>query len=279
MMKLRSPIPWFGGKANMVPKILPFFPTHRIYVEPFGGGASLLMAKEPSPVEVYNDLDDGLVALFRVIRDPDKFSRFYHLVIHTPYSRAEWAACNGSWQNCIDEVEKAFRFFVTIRQSFAGLQRCWGRVVLSSSRGMAATTSSWLSIFDLLSIIHRRLIQVQIEKKDYMKILNDYDSPDTFFYLDPPYVPATRKEGEYAHELTIEDHEQLIDRLLKLQGKAILSGYAHPVHTPLEKAGWERRDFDMICSVVGRTKDTRGISKARLRRVETIWISPNCRQD
>ncbi len=65
--RLRSPILWFGGKGNMVAKILPLFPPHRIYVEPFGGGASLLMAKAPAPVEVYNDLDSGLVNLFRVL--------------------------------------------------------------------------------------------------------------------------------------------------------------------------------------------------------------------
>lgn len=76
---LRSPICWFGGKGLMVSKLLPLIPPHHIYVEVFGGGASLLFAKEPSPVEVYNDIDSGLVNFFRVLRDPEKFARFLPL--------------------------------------------------------------------------------------------------------------------------------------------------------------------------------------------------------
>lgn len=110
--RLRSPIVWFGGKGNMVAKLLPLIPPHRIYVEPFGGGASLLFAKKPSPVEVYNDLDSGLVNFFRVLRDPKKFERLHKLVSLTPYSREEYDFCRATWETCDDDVERAYRWYV-----------------------------------------------------------------------------------------------------------------------------------------------------------------------
>ena len=87
---MRSPISWFGGKGNMTSKLLPFIPDHITYVEVYGGGASLLFAKPPSKVEVYNDLNYDLVNLFRVIRDPSKFEKLQTMLSLTPYSRWEW---------------------------------------------------------------------------------------------------------------------------------------------------------------------------------------------
>jgi DNA adenine methylase len=257
----------------MVAKILPLFPEHEIYVEPFGGGASLLFAKEPSKVEVYNDLDNGLITLFRVLRDPEKFKRFYHYCIFTPYSREEWRS-SRTWEECKDEVEKAYRWFILVRMSFAGLRSSWGRTVTTSSRGMAETASSWLSIVEMIPNIHRRLIRVQIEQKDFRQILKDYDTSETFFYCDPPYIPETRKEGCYTHEMTMADHEELVDILLGLQGKAILSGYAHSIYKPLEEAGWERKDYQTRCTVNGNTRTSRYIPKEQMQRVESVWIKP-----
>lgn len=104
----------------MVAKLLPLIPPHKIYVEVFGGGASLLFAKEPSPVEVYNDLDSGLVNFFRVLRDPGKFEKFYRKVCFTPYSREEYCFCRDTWGECKDDVERAYRWFVVARMSFSG---------------------------------------------------------------------------------------------------------------------------------------------------------------
>lgn len=271
MKRLRSPIVWFGGKGNMVAKILPLFPAHRIYAEPFSGGASLLVAKEPSPVEVYNDMDKGLVTLFRVIRDPEKFGRFYHLAVNTPYAREEWRVCRD-WEKYSDEVVRAWAFFVSIRQSFSGLRHSWGRSVTSSHRGMAETASSWMGIMEMLPEIHRRLMRVQVENKDFRAILREYDTPETLFYCDPPYIPETRRDGQYEHELTGEDHRELVDLLLSLNGKVVLSGYAHEIYKPLERAGWERKDWETHCVVSGRTRATQGATKEQTRRVESVWI-------
>lgn len=101
-----SPITWFGGKGMMASKILPYFPEHHTYAEPFGGGASMLFAKPPSPVEVYNDMDSGLVNFFRVLRDPEAFERFHHLAALTPYSREEYCHCRSTWESAKGELHE-----------------------------------------------------------------------------------------------------------------------------------------------------------------------------
>ena len=118
---MRSPIKWFGGKGGFVQNILPLVPKHKIYVEVFGGGASLLFAKTPAPVEVYNDVDSGLVGFFRVLRDKEKAAELWRVACLSPYSREEYGFCRETWEECKDEVERARRWFVVVRQSFGGL--------------------------------------------------------------------------------------------------------------------------------------------------------------
>lgn len=276
--QLRSPIPWFGGKGNAVRKLLPLIPAHRIYVEPFGGGASLLFAKAPSPVEVYNDLDSDLVNLFRVLRDPEKFERFYRLVALTPYSREEYYHCRDTYATQTDELERAYRFFIAVRQGFSGhIRNGWSYSLTTSNRGMAGAVSRYLSIIEQLPQIHERLMRVQIEHDDYRNVLERYDTPQTFFYLDPPYVPTTRKSGSYTHEMAEEDHRELVEQLLTLKGKVLLSCYYHPVYEPLERAGWKKLDFPTACHAAGRTRGTgllgRGAALRRQPRTESVFMN------
>lgn len=261
----------------MVTKLLPLIPSHRIYVEPFGGGASLLFAKEPSLVEVYNDIDSGLVNFFRVLRDPIKFDRLLKLASLTPYSREEYEYCRDTWNACEDDVERAYRWYVVVRMSFNG-NHSWSYNVTASSRGMAEATSRWLSAIDRLPAVHERIMRVQIEHDDFRRILERYDTPETFFYLDPPYIPETRRGGKYKHELTEDDHRDLVSLLLNLQGMAMLSGYAHEIYTPLEEAGWKRIDFETTCHAAGRTRQTgilgKGAAMRKQKRVESVWLCP-----
>lgn len=193
--RLRSPITWFGGKGNMIAKLLPLLPDHHIYCEAFGGGASLLCAKPPSPVEVYNDLNQGLVNLFRVLRDRQLFSEFERLSQLTLVSREEHRDAIANL-NSGPSVERAWRFFTSARQSFAGHQRgSWGYIRRSSNRGMASSCSKWLSTVDLLPELHQRWQRVQVDCDSWDRVLSRYDEVDTLFYLDPPYVSATRKGG------------------------------------------------------------------------------------
>jgi len=280
---MRSPIRWFGGKGNMTKKLLKLIPPHQIYVEVFGGGASLLFTKKPSPVEVYNDLDSGLVNFFRVLRDPEKFERLHRLVSLTPYSREEYYFCRETWEECKDDVEQAYRWFVVARMSFSGIfGESWGFTVTQSWRHMTGSCSLWLSAIEGLSQVHERLMQVQIEHKDFREVLSIYDTPNTLFYCDPPYVSDTRRSGKYEHEMSLQDHGELVEILLKLKGKALLSGYRHPIYEPLEQAGWRRYDYETACHAVGKTRKTgilgEGVAKEKQPRVESVWVSPNAIQ-
>lgn len=260
----------------MVAKLLPLLCECQTYVEPFGGGASLLFAKPPSPVEVYNDLDEGLVRFYRVLRDPELFERFRCRIELTPYARAEYDWCRDTWQECDDEVERAARWFTVARQSFAGqFGTGWGRVITASNRGMGIACAAWLSAVDRLPAVHERLQRVQIECQDWRTILTRYDTPETLFYVDPPYIPETRSAGGYAHELTDDDHRELVERLLGLEGRAMLSGYPHQIYQPLEDAGWDRREWQTASHAAARTKAT-GIQGAgsmleKQPRTEVAW--------
>jgi len=265
----------------MVKKLLPLIPQHKIYVEVFGGGASILFAKEPSPVEVYNDLNSDLVNFFRVLRDTPKFAEFHRLVSLTPYSREEYNFCRKTWESCEDDVERAYRWFVVARMSFGGIFGTgWGYVVTASGKGMARSTNAWLSAIDMLPEIHERIMRVQIDNDDFRMIIPRYDTPDTCFYIDPPYVPETREtQNAYKCEMTLQDHQDLVAMLLDVKGAVILSGYRHDVYTPLELAGWTRHDFPTACAAAGRTRYTcihgKGAALENVPRIESVWLNPH----
>lgn len=279
--KIRAPFPWFGGKGNIKIKnaILKLMPPHERYVEPFGGGASIMMAKEPCAVEVYNDVNRGVVNFFRVISDVEYFSKFMARASLLPVSRELYEEYMRTWPAIHDPVEQAVRWFYIARQSFGGIfAHSWGTSVNSSNRGMAQTTSSWRSSFENLPAVHERMQCVQIECADWRDILKRYSGKGWLAYCDPPYVSGTRKAGGYDHELKDRDHEELIETLLSYDGAVLLSGYNHPLYKPLEKAGWERREIDVVSSAAGRTRNSglqgKGNSKEKQKRVECIWINP-----
>ncbi len=277
---MRSPLGWFGGKGNMMPKLLPLIPSHRVYVEPFFGGGSLFFSKKPSLVEIINDLDHNLVNFFRVLRDEEQFPRFWRKAFFTPYCREEFSWCRDNLE-VDDPVERAWRFFLVARQAFGrnfrGKGTSWGFDVNSPR-----TYHAFARCVDALPEVHARLRRVQVEQKDFRELIPCYDFPETFFYLDPPYVPETRTHGKYQCEMTAEDHAALVDLLLNLKGMAILSGYPGETYAPLERAGWQRKEWKTACPAAGRTRGT-GIQGAgaalRLQpRTECVWISPTAQK-
>jgi len=160
-MRLRSPIRYFGGKGNMVAKLLKLIPAHKTYVEVFGGGASLLFAKQPSLAEVYNDLDSDLVNLFRIIRDPSTFQEFQKLVSLTPYSREEFFYYRNILKDSENNLERAYKYFIINRQSFAGNgDKSWGYAITSSCRNMSVNVSDYLSSITRLPEIADRILRV-----------------------------------------------------------------------------------------------------------------------
>lgn len=259
---MRSPIVWFGGKGNHTGKLLPHFPNHHCYVECFGGGASLLLAKDPASVEVYNDLNSDLVDFFRILQRPDDFERFQFKCESTLYSRETFEEYCDTWEYQEDAVEKAYQWFCIARMSYNGLVgiKSWST---ASQRNRA---QAWRDTVDMLPEIVYRLRRVQIDNDEWETILDRYDSADTFFYLDPPYVQSTRKSGGYKHEMDDADHERLVERIKCLDGKVLLSGYINPIY---EKLGWERTDYETTC-YSAHNKSSNG---KKYKRIESVWYN------
>jgi DNA adenine methylase len=261
-MRIPSPINWFGGKSRLASTIVQRFPQHHTYVEPFGGSAAVLLAKAPSRVEVYNDINRELVHFFSVLRDPSMFAKLRRAVENTLYARAEFELAA---QGTDDPVESARRFIVRSRQSFGGHGKAWSYSIKNSHLGMASGVRRWQMGIEGLHAAHRRFRDVQIECDDWRTVMSRYDCAETLFYVDAPYHPATRIGGEYRHELTHRDHRAIVDCVLAMRGMIILSGYDHETYKPLERAGWKRVDYHV------RTH----ASDYRTRRIESIWLSPS----
>jgi DNA adenine methylase len=260
-MSTSAPVTWHGGKARLARKIVALFPPHQSYVEPFGGGASVLIAKQPSEIEVYNDLDQGLTNLFRVLRNPTLFRKLVWALENTPYSRSEFQL---SQSPAIDPVEAARRLVVRQRQSYGGRGERWSFCIKDAHAGTASAVRRWHRGIEQLPFVHDRFRSVQIECADWRVVMDRYDTPKSVFFLDPPYHPLTRVGGEYQHEFSCNDHHGLIERVLTGRGMFVLSGYEHESYTRLERYGWKRVDYD----VPAYSSDT------RTRRVECLWLSP-----
>ena len=262
----------------MVGGLSGYIPSHREYVEVFGGAASLLFAKVPARVETYNDLDGDLVNFFRVLQREDTFERFHRLASLTPYSRRVYYDAREAIKAEIDPVERAYLFWVIARMSFSGDRRGGvGMVIKTSCRGMAQTTSKYISSIEMLPQIHARLQRVQIEDKDWRELMEMYNGEDTFFYLDPPYIASTRSGGGYKHEMTDEDHREMVEFIIEFPAKILLSGYAHEIYEPLEVGGWSRVDCQTACSAAGKTRTSKlqgtGAAMEHAARTETLWMN------
>lgn len=278
--KMSKPIPYYGGKYELVKHILPVMPEHESYIEVFAGGGSIFFAKEPSKMEVLNDRDSALMNFYQVLQDPTKFETFQILVELSPYSRRMYEHCKATYRHCPDDVQAAARYFVAAVQSYSAIPGAgWGREIKRSAQGMSAAVSRYLSRIERLPEIRERLIGVQIEDLDFRDIIKAYDHPGAFFYLDPPYIKGTRRvPNVYKHEMTDEDHEEMVELLLGLKGKAILSGYAHPIYGPLECACWRRYDYEVNCrsaaNVLSKYSSDKETMREKMKRIETLWVKP-----
>lgn len=243
-MRPRRPIlRYHGGKWRLAPWIISHFPRHRVYVEPFGGAASVLLRKRRVYSEVYNDLDGEVVNLFRVVRDHAE--RLATLIHYTPFARDEY---RRAFDPTNDVIEMAYR---TVCRSFMGFgSNSINRDVKSGFRANAnrsGTTPAhdWASFPENVLRICDRLRGVVIENRPALEVIAQQDGPDTLHYCDPPYVHSTRGEHGYACEMTDGDHEALAGCLGGVRGMVMLSGYHSALYEALY-AGWnsiEREAF------------------------------------
>lgn len=234
----RPAIRYLGGKWRLAPWIIEQFPAHQVYVEPFGGGGNVLLRKDRAKVEIYNDLDDDLVNLFRVLRDPLAASALIGQLDLTPFARSEWAA---AYEPAVDPVERARRLIV---RSFMGHSSCASRIDRTTgfrACNLAANADparSWAGYPDALRLVIARFAGVAIEQLPAEKLIPQRDGPGVLFYVDPPYVQSTRSQKQtrcapsngYRHELDDGDHERLLEILRAAQGMVVLSGYPSAIY-------------------------------------------------
>lgn len=220
---------WYGGKFSHLSWLLPLLPKSTHYCEPFGGSGAVLLNREVSPVETFNDLDGEIVNFFQVLRD--KKEELLEAIGLTPFSREEFELAINQEENKISDVERARRFFICARQVRTGLAQTastgrWAYCVLTSRAGMAGAVSRWLGSVEGLAEIAQRLLRVQIENSLALEVIERYDSEETLFYCDPPYPHDSRGDkNAYEYEMTDEDHKELAKLLHSIQGKVAVSGY------------------------------------------------------
>ncbi len=257
---------WYGGKFSHLLWLLPLLPTEvHHYCEPFAGSAAVLLNRPSSPVETYNDIDGEVVNFFRVLRDqPNDLTRMIAL---TPFSREEFYLAVNSDTEGVPDLERARRFYVRARQVRTGLAQTatlgrWANCKNTSRSGMSGVVSRWLGGVEGLTDIAERLLRVQIENRPALDVIRLYDSPDTLFYCDPPYLHSTRGDNKaYRFEMDVKDHAELARMLNQCQGKVAVSGYRCG-KMDTWYAGWRRFDAPI-----------KQCHSAKTPHQESLWVN------
>jgi DNA adenine methylase len=210
---MTGPLSYIGGKRAIAKQLIALFPEHTTYVEAFAGGAQVFFRKEPSEVEVLNDLDGEIVNFYRVCQQHyEELIRYFRFMI---ISRGWHGLLKATDPKMLTDIQRAARYLYLLKNSFAGLVRN-----LDYSASMTQPPSFNLErLPDSIEQAHKRLVRVQIESLPYEEILKRYDRPTTFFYLDPPYYGRKL----YNYNLEPEDFATLADRLRTLKGRFVLS--------------------------------------------------------
>jgi len=250
---------YHGGKWLLAEWIISHFPQHRCYVEAYGGGASVLLRKPRSYAEVYNDLDDEVVNVFRVARDQGQ--QLKESLYLTPFSRKDFET---SYAPTDCPLERARR---TVTRSFMGFGSSavtGGKTGFRANSNRSGTTPArdWKNYAECFGELIDRLRGIVIENRDALEVMDAHDAPTTLHYVDPPYVLSTRADAraDYRFEMIDEDHTQLADFLKQLQGPVILSGYPSPLYDDLYSS-WTR-------------VDKKHYADGALGRTECLWLSP-----
>lgn len=265
--KVRPVLRYHGGKWKLADWIISYFPKHRVYVEPFGGGGSVLMRKDRSYAEVYNDKWDTVVNVFRCLRDPEISEQLKTSLELTPFARTEFNSAFSHKPKHLADVEAAR---LCILRSFAGFGsastngdyatgfRC------NSNRSGTTPAHDWANYPSHIRSYVKRLSAVVIENREASEVIAQHDGPETLFYVDPPYPHSTRNmargNAAYAEEMTDDQHRELAEQVKKVEGYVILSGYPCKLYDDELYFHWHR------------VEKKHRADGARLR-TEVLWIN------
>ena len=267
---LASPFCWVGAKNRMRSKIAPILEEARrglpVYVEPFGGSAAMLLALTPVNREVYNDADGRLADFFRALADDEALVKMKRWADAFPKSREIYDELKRDWVKSPELAKRGFATFYVQSFSFGG--KPFETFGVEKNGGSKINVANYRAKGERLDEYAARFRYVAVESLDWRKIVEKYDSPDAFFYVDPPYCGTNTTP--YRRDLPRVDHGELVEALLSTRGRVALSCYANDVYKPLERAGWKRFDFAASSSV----KLASANPAENRKRTETLYISP-----
>jgi len=256
----RPVLRYFGGKWILAPWIISHFHPHRVYVEPFGGAASVLMRKPRADAEIYNDLDSDVVNLFRILRNPTDAAELEKGLRLTPFARDEF---NQTYEPPTSDLDRArlliIRSFMGFGSNSCNMAKSKTGFRANSNQSGTTPAHDWAKFPNQIKAFTERLLGVVIENKDAKLVMAQHDSPDTLHFVDPPYLHETRgtKDG-YKHEMTDGDHAELIEFLKTLTGSVVLCGYASPAY---ESLGWH-------------SVSREALADGARARTEVLWMNP-----
>lgn len=267
---LQQPIKYHGGKSYLAEWIISQFPERagerpwHLYREPYAGGLSVLLRLDPEGLsEAVNDLNRELSNFWRVLSStPDRMLRELWA---TPLSSDVWQAAEASLADS-DCVRAATAFFIRARQSRQGLMKDFATPTRRLRRRMNENVSAWLSAIEGLPEVHTRLKRVEVRNMDALEFIRKYDDHEAVFYCDPPYLAETRSTGggDYKHEMTAKQHEELLQTLAAIKGRFLLSGYPSEMyHDAAELYGWR--------CVTKKIDNKASGAKTKPKQVECLW--------
>lgn len=260
-----------GNKLALLDEILPHIPYDDVYVEPCGGSGAVLLNRKPSKLDVFNDRCSGVTALYRCIHNRKLLTKLQERLDTMIYSKEEFFFCRDSWEEQHDDlVERAARWFYTIHCSFGSKGRMWG----SCRQAGGQKYGRFGKIAAGFELVHERMRDVQIDNIDLFHCIEKYDSPHTVWYIDPTYLNGSN--GVYRNELTLHEHERLVERVFNMQGFVALSGYANPTYDSMK---WDdRQEFThrkkMTSGVTCESNNFQGLElgESRAETTEVLWI-------
>ncbi len=229
MARVKPPFKYYGGKFYLSKWIIDNLPPHDVYLEPFGGAASVLLNKPRAGREVYNDLNKAITLVMTHLRDDfDRFSDRLNGIKCEEAVYYEWKSAHP-----VDPFEQAVRAFVLYRMSRGGTATTFSKS-RRTYRGLPENVACWQTGIANLHHVHNRLQGVEIYCKDALDLILELDTPEVALYLDPPYVSTARVNAAvYELEMTAPHHARLAEILNAARSKVVLSGYDSPLYRTL----------------------------------------------
>lgn len=261
---MKAPIRYFGSKGGFYNKILEQFPNENefdTYIEPYGGSYCVGLSMTPAKNEIYNDLEQNVYSLYKVLSDVDLFTKFKEkcdLAIYSEDLRKDYK--EKLKEDDIDIVDRTFYFYYVNRTSHNGV----GGFSMNTSirRNMSKSVSDFLSSIDRLPELHERLSRVIVSNMDGVKLINKYNTENCLIYADPPYEQSTRTNVRYKVDMNREKQIEFLDSVIKSKAKILISGYECELYNILTDNGFSKINFEV------KTVDGNFNKKTK---VETLW--------